>query len=101
MALSKGSIDIAWRLFDKMIKPTGLRINKIIREFDNSNYDKRKLGFVFGDRQTFDDSWECVFIQLKNVDLDTLQIWEAGKVDIPNSSFKTQLSDGIVRFGFY
>lgn len=101
MALSKNSIEIAWRLFEKMIKPTGLRVNKIIREFDNSNYDKCKLGFVFGDRPTYDDSWECIFIQLKNVDPDILNMWDSGKVEIPNSSFKTELKGGIIRFGFY
>jgi hypothetical protein len=101
MALSNNSVDKAWHLFQKMLKPTSFRINSFIEKFDNSNYDKSKLGFVFGEGPKYDDSWESIFIQLQNVTPEILQIWESGKAEIPNSSFKTEIGKGIIRFGFY
>lgn len=47
------------------------------------------------------DGWENVFLNVKNITQDQLEIFERRKNEVRNSSFKDELEDGVTRIGWF
>jgi hypothetical protein len=107
MALSKRSVDTAWTLFRDILyagpRPTdGDRIiNSFIGEYEDTEENKSKRNFVFGEGLKSDGGWECVFINIRDISADQIRLWTEGNGNIPNTAFSRSLGNGITRLGFF
>ena len=103
MALPKSEVDKAFYLFKQISNEGDDRDKKVsgsfIQEFDKENpFDTR---YVFGEDHKADDGWECVFINVENINPVQLELWYDGKSKIYNSSFMQAHPGNITRIGFF
>lgn len=47
------------------------------------------------------DGWESVFLNIRNITPDQLEIFERRKNEVPNSSFQREYEDSITRIGWF
>ena len=61
-----------------------------------------QTGIVLGHGRKGDGGWEHIFLNVRNVTVEQLAMFEQKKHDIPNSSFKSYIPEkGIIRLGWF
>lgn len=96
MALSKASCDKAFYIFRDMMGKIG---SSWVQELDKEN--ALLLGYMLGSGRKHDDGWEGVCCNIQSPTKEQYEMWEARKKEVPNTSFFEEITDGIVRFGFF
>lgn len=96
MALNKHNVEKAWYILNE-VNPNAR--NSFINEYDES--DPLKEDTIIGVDRKSDDGWENVFINVRNITQDQLDIFNNRKKEVSNSSFIRKKGDGITRIGFF
>jgi hypothetical protein len=95
MALSKSSCKKAFEIFAALT--TINNKTPLLRTEDNQYHEQKVIGI---DKKQ-DGGWECLFINIKDVTPEQLQVWEQRKGEVHNSSSNREVQPGITRLYFY
>jgi hypothetical protein len=96
MALSQTSVRKAVNIFEEIAGP--LKSAFIEQGQTDNRYDQQKL---IGSDKKEDGGWESIFINIKDISNEQLELWDSRKTQINNSSFCNEVQPGITRIGFY
>ena len=96
MALSKDAVRKAWNILNE-INPKAN--NSFIAEQDLK--DEFREDYIIGYDKKYDDGWENVFMNVRNITPEQLAIFERRKEEVPNSSFCRNEGNGITCLGWF
>ncbi|MFI5141931.1 MAG: hypothetical protein ACHQII_06205 [Bacteroidia bacterium] len=96
MALCKQAVEKAWYVLNT-INPKAN--NSFICPHDK--HDEFKTDTIIGIDKKSDGGWENVFMNVKDITAEQLEIFEARKKEVPNSSFIKDEGDGITCIGWF
>jgi hypothetical protein len=100
MAIAWSEVKKAFYVFRDIIKVGNENIrSSFIQERDEKNqFDEN---YILGIDPKQDSGWENVFINVRGITKEQMELWEYRKTEVNNSSFCHEVQPGLTRIGFY
>lgn len=97
MALNRENVHKAWYILNE-INPNAR--NSFVADFKNLR-DQLQEDTIIGYGKKSDDGWENIFMNVKEISPEQLEIFERRKKEVHNSSFIDREENGVTRIGWF